>query len=133
GVLSALVTVAVGSQVSGRISEIDVDFNSPVKKGQVIARIDPQLFQAAVEQARANSIAAQGNLRKAKVQADEAKRQLTRTRGLAEKNLIAAADLDAAEANAESMIAQAEAADGAVAQAKAALNQAELNLSYTTI
>ena len=44
GTLSALVTVQVGSQVSGRIAEIYVDFNSPVKKGQVIAKIDPQLF-----------------------------------------------------------------------------------------
>src|SRR5438876_803805 len=54
GTLSAIVTVQVGSQVSGRISALNADFNSPVKKGQVIARIDPQLFQAAVEQARAN-------------------------------------------------------------------------------
>ena len=60
GTLSALVTVQVGSQVSGRIQEITVDFNSPVKKGQVIARIDPQLFQAALERARANVLAAQG-------------------------------------------------------------------------
>src|SRR5262249_17021333 len=54
GTLSALVTVQVGSQVSGRISEIKVDFNSPVKKGQVVAKIDAQLFQAAVEQSKAN-------------------------------------------------------------------------------
>src|SRR5689334_20287104 len=54
GTLSAHVTVQVGSQVSGRISQINVDFNSPVKKGQVIAKIDPQLFEAAVAQARAN-------------------------------------------------------------------------------
>src|SRR5689334_10737910 len=58
GTLSALVTVQVGSQVSGRVSEIFVDFNSPVKKGQLIARIDPQLFEAAVAQARANLVAA---------------------------------------------------------------------------
>src|ERR1051325_7107790 len=54
GVLSALVTVQVGAQVSGRVQEIAADFNSSVKKGQVIARIDPALFQAAVAQARAN-------------------------------------------------------------------------------
>src|SRR4051794_37309822 len=67
GTLSALVTVQVGSQVSGRLQEIRVDFNSPVKKGQVLARIDPQLFDAAVEQAHANFLAAQGNLTKSKV------------------------------------------------------------------
>src|SRR5690349_19521183 len=53
GTLSALVTVQVGSQVSGRVQEISVDFNSPVHKGQAIAKIDPQLFHAAQEQARA--------------------------------------------------------------------------------
>ena len=58
GTLSALVTVQVGTQVSGRIKEILVDFNSPVKKGQVIARIEPALFQAAMESARANYLAA---------------------------------------------------------------------------
>ena len=60
GTLSALVTVQVGSQVSGRIKEIFVDFNSPVKKGQVIARLDPALFEAALEQARANAQASAG-------------------------------------------------------------------------
>src|SRR3954467_13113131 len=68
GTVSALVTVQVGSQVSGRVKEIDVDFNSQVKKGQVIARIDPEPFQAALEQARANVRMARANLMKAKVQ-----------------------------------------------------------------
>src|SRR5437016_902329 len=72
GTLSALVTVQVGSQVSGRIQQLFADFDSPVKKGQVIAKIDSQLFDAAVEQARANYVAAQGNLTKAKVQAVDA-------------------------------------------------------------
>ena len=81
GTLSALVTVQVGSQVSGRIAEILVDFNSPVKKGQVIARIDPQLFEAALEQARANHIAATGTVAKAEAQADDAKRQVRAREG----------------------------------------------------
>src|SRR6185295_17333538 len=75
GTVSALVTVQVGSQVSGRIQHLYVDFNSPVTKGQVIAKIDPQLFEAAVEQVRANVMAAQGNLTKAKAQALDAERQ----------------------------------------------------------
>src|SRR5690242_1357016 len=62
GTLSALVTVQVGSQVSGRVHEILADFNSSVKKGQVIARIDPQLFKAALEQSKANHAAASANL-----------------------------------------------------------------------
>src|SRR5206468_507104 len=68
GTLSALVTVQVGSQVSGRIQALYADFNTPVKKGQRIAKIDPALFQATVEQGRANYLAAKGNLEKAKVQ-----------------------------------------------------------------
>src|SRR5439155_25266826 len=82
GTLSALVTVQVGSQVSGRIAQINVDFNSPVKKGQVIARIDPQLFAAAVEQARPNDVAAAGNLAKVKAQAVDAERQFARAKQL---------------------------------------------------
>ena len=58
GTLSAIVTVQVGSQVSGRVAALHADFNSPVKKGQLIAKIDPQLFQASLEQARANHAAA---------------------------------------------------------------------------
>ena len=66
GLLSAIVTVQVGSQVSGRIAALYADWNSPVKKGQLIAKIDPALYQASVDQARANLAAAQGNLAKAR-------------------------------------------------------------------
>src|SRR4029078_6143749 len=62
GALSALVTVQVATQVSGRIKEIMVDFNSPVKKGQVIARIEPSLFGAALESAGAHHLAAPGEI-----------------------------------------------------------------------
>ena len=133
GTLSALVTVQVGSQVSGRIASIGVDFNSPVRKGQVIARIDPQLFQAAVEQARANAVAAQGNLAKARAQALDAGRQLERARALAERKLVAEADLDTAQAGADAGKASVQAAEGTLAQARAALNQAEVNLAFTRI
>ncbi|WP_049778398.1 efflux RND transporter periplasmic adaptor subunit [Anaeromyxobacter sp. K] len=133
GTLSALVTVQVGSQVSGRISELRADFNSRVRKGEVIARIDPQLFRAAVAQAQANTVAAEGNLAKARAQAADADRQLGRTRQLAERNLVAAADLDTAQANADGARAAVQAAQGSLAQARAALQQAQVNLGYTDI
>jgi HlyD family secretion protein len=133
GTLSALVTVQVGSQVSGRIAQLNVDFNSPVKKGQLIAKLDPELFRAALEQARANHVAAQGDLTKAKVQAADALRQLARTRSLAERQLVAQADLDTAQANADAAAAGVEGAAGRVAQANAALQQAQVNLAYTSI
>src|SRR5271155_3714166 len=64
GNLSALLTVQVGSQVSGRVQELFADYNSAVKKGQTIAKLDPVLFQAAVEQAHANLLSAQSNMKK---------------------------------------------------------------------
>jgi HlyD family secretion protein len=133
GTLSAIVTVQVGSQVSGRIAALYADFNSPVKKGQLIAKIDPPLFQASVDQSRANLAAAQGNLAKAKVQAVDARRQYQRQKELAARQLNAQADLDTAQANADAADAQVTASEGVVAQARAALQSAEVNLAYTNI
>lgn len=133
GTLSALVTVQVGSQVSGRIQQLLVDYNTPVKKGQLIAKIDPQLFEAAVEQARANVVAAQGNLVKAQAQAVDGDRQYRRARALFERQLIAQAEVDTSQTNAKVLEAQVEAAKGSLAQAQAALHQARVNLAYTSI
>jgi HlyD family secretion protein len=133
GVLSALVTVQVGSQVSGRIQEIHADFNSEVKKGQQIAKIDPQLFEAAMEQSRANHLAAAAALNKSKAQAIEAGRQYDRAKALFERRLNAQADLDAAETAKRAAEADVELQESSVAQAKAAHHQAEVNLGYTNI
>jgi len=133
GTLSAIVTVQVGSQVSGRVAALHADFNSRVKKGQLIAKIDPALFQAAVEQARANFVAARGNLAKSEAQAADAARQAARNRTLVERSLIAQADYDTSQSNADAARAGVEAAKGVVEQARAALHQAEVNLAYTNI
>lgn len=133
GILSALVTVQVGSQVSGRVQQLFVDFNSPVKKGQIIAKIDPQLFQASLEQARANFAAAQGTLLKAKVQANQAELDFKRQQNLAERKLVAPADFDTATSNLAAAKAQIAVNLGNLQQAKAALNQARVNLAYTNI
>ncbi|MCU1276758.1 MAG: secretion protein HlyD, partial [bacterium] len=133
GTLSALVTVQVGSQVSGRISQINVDFNSPVKKGQVVARIDPQLFAAAMENAKANVAAAEGQLAQSKANAKNAELQRQRSRKLREQNLVAQADLDTAEATADAAVANVAMQTGQLAQARAQMHQAQVNLDYTTI
>ena len=133
GTVSALVTVLVGSQVSGRIESIGVDFNSPVKKGQTIATIEPSLFKAAVEQARANYAAAKANVDKSKAQAIDAERQFKRQKELGEQKLVAQADVDTAEANVAVARATVAAAEAGVQQAGAALHQSEVNLRYTTI
>jgi HlyD family secretion protein len=133
GTLSAIVTVQVGSQVSGRVAALFADWNSQVKKGELVAKIDPQLFQASVLQARANLVAAQGNLAKVKAQAIDAERQYKRSVILAERKLIAQADLDTSQSTFDADKAAVDAAAGTVEQAKAQLSSAEVNLAYTDI
>jgi len=133
GTLSATVTVLVGSQVSGRIAWLGADYNSKVKKGQVIARIDRQLYEASVEQARANYSAAQGNLLKAQAMAEDARRQADRAGKLFAEKLIAAQDSDTAASNAKAADANVVAMKGSVEQARASLHQNEINLELTTI
>src|SRR5438067_197818 len=77
GTLQAVTTVQVGSQISGNISWLGADFNSIVKKGQVIARLDPALFEASLEQSKANLMQTRANLNKAQSDLERTKVQLT--------------------------------------------------------
>lgn len=133
GTLAASRTVDVGSQVSGRIQQLYVDFNSPVRKGQVLARIDPQLLIAARQQAAANQVAARAALRRARAQAAVAEREAGRFGALARQGFIAAAELDTSRTNAEVARAQVVSAQAALAQADAAARLAEANLGYAVI
>ena len=133
GTVNAVTTVLVGTQVSGTIRNIYVDYNSPVKKGQLIARIDPATFQAQVDQARANLLSAKANLEKARATTVDAKRTMERNRELLAKNLVAQSDYDTAETNYENTAAGVNAAKAQVAQTEAALRSAEINLRYTKI
>ncbi len=89
GTVNPVTTVLVGTQVSGTIKELYVDFNSPVKKGKMIARIDPALFEAQVNQAKANFLSAKANLEKAGATLVDAKRTMDRNKELFSKNLVA--------------------------------------------
>ena len=161
GTINPVVTVLVGSQVSGTIKALYADFNSRVKEGQVIAQIDPALFEAQVEQARANVLKAQAglanaqatvqgaraNLYKAEVAVADTKRTLDRNAPLAERKVVAQQVLDTAQANYDSAVAQRDAlkaqllvADAQVESekanvenTKAALRMTETNLRYSTI
>jgi HlyD family secretion protein len=133
GTVNPVTTVLVGTQVSGTIRNIYVDFNSRVKKGQPIAQIDSATFEAQVQQARANLLAAQANVEKAEATLVDAKRTLERNKDLFAKNLIARSDLDTAETNYETDKAQVSAAKAQVAQTRAALEFAQTNLRYTRI
>ncbi len=133
GTLTALVTVQVGSQVSGRIDSLRVDFNSRVKKGEVIATLDSALFTAAVEQAKANLAVARANRDQAVAQAEDSARQLARAEKLASEKFIAAAERDTADATSRAAKAKVAAMEAAIQQAQASLHQAEINLRYATI
>jgi HlyD family secretion protein len=133
GSLSAVVTVEVGSQVSGRIQALYADFNSVVKKGQRIAKIDPALFEAAVAQAAANVTAARGNLARLEAQAEEAERLARRAAQLFETRIIAENDRDASASTALAARAAVQQGRGQLAQSQAALYQSETNLRYTDI
>jgi HlyD family secretion protein len=133
GTLLATVTVTVGTQVSGRVQKIMVDFNSPVKKGELIAKIDPLLFQAALEQSRANYVQAQAQLESSKAQASLTQKLYARELALQKDNLAAQQDVDTAETNAAVAVANVAVAKASLAQAQASLHQAETNLDYTNI
>ena len=133
GTVNPVTTVLVGTQVSGTIKEIYVDYNSPVKKGQLIARIDPAPFEAQVDQARANLLSAQANLVKATATRVDANRTMLRNKELFSKDLIARSDLDTAETNNDTATALESAAKSQISQTKAALKLVETNLQYTRI
>src|SRR5881409_2999902 len=147
GTLQAVTTVQVGSQVSGNIQWLGADFNSIVKKGQVIARLDPSLFEAQLQQAnanlnqtRANLTKAQSDLDRTKVQLIDAQQKYTRAKELAAKSLLPQSDLDSAKIavdTAQAMLASQQAgvaqAQAAVTQAQASVNQSRVNLDHTII
>ena len=133
GAVSALTTVLVGSQVSGRIESIFVDYQSPVKKGQTIATIEPSFFRAAVAQATANQASAAVSIERARAQRLQAERAQARAKSLYADGLVSRADWESAEAALGFAIADGAAAASAYRQTTAALEQANLNLKYTTI
>jgi HlyD family secretion protein len=133
GSLQAVVTVDVGSQVSGRIQALYADFNSPVKKGERIAKIDPALFDASVIQGQANVQAAKANVTRLTVTAEDAERQAKRAEEVFAQRLISETERDNAVATARAARAAVDQAAGQLAQARASLSQAETNLKYTDI
>ncbi len=147
GTINAVITVQVGSQVSGTIAHLYADFNSRVKKGQVVAQIDPALFRGTLLQAKAdlanakaNLIASQANLEKAKATAVQTRADYARTDGLAKEGVMSQQQLDLARANSETADAGVSGAQAQVTQAAAQVQQkeaavtvAQTNLDYTTI
>src|SRR3981189_3325447 len=145
GTINAVITVQVGSQVSGTVAKLNVDFNSRVRKGDVVALIDPALFQGALlqtaadlENAKANLAAAKANLEKAKAAAVQAKADYDRTVALNKEGVLSQAQLDFAKANIDSANAGVNGAAASVTQAEAQVSQktaavtaSQTNLNYT--
>jgi HlyD family secretion protein len=133
GALQAVTTVQIGSQVSGNVAWLGADFNSIVKSGQVIARIDPSMFQTQVEQARANLARAQADVERNRVALEDAETKFRRATELAARELVSQSDLDAAKVAVDAAKAQLQSARAQVVQAQASLNQNQVNLDHTVI
>jgi len=147
GTINAVITVQVGSQVSGTIAKLNVDFNSRVHKGDIVALIDPALFQGALlqatadlENAKANLVAARANLEKAKAGAVQTKADYDRTVALFKQGVLSQQQLDLAKANFDSAnagvngaVANVTQAEAQVTQKAAAVTVSQTNLNYTVI
>ena len=133
GILEAVTTVQVGSQVSGKIQELYADFNSIVRADEVIARLDPSLFETQVEQSKANLIRAQADVERLTIAIDDAETKLARAKGLSARSLIPASELEAAQVEARLAEAQLRSSRAQMTQAEASLNQANVNLGHTII
>ncbi len=133
GTIEPVNTVDIGSQVSGLISDIYVDYNSEVEKGQLLAQIDTSLFEAQLQQATANINNAKATLAKNQAVLDYDTKTYKRYKNLYNRNLVSKNDLDSAESAYKSDLAQVAAAKASIMQAQANYATASANMRYTKI
>ena len=133
GTIEPINTVSIGSQVSGRIEQIFVDYNTQVEKGQQLAQIDTSLFEAQLQQAKANINNAQATLAKNKALLEYDTKTYHRYKNLYDRNLVSKNDLDSAESAYKSDLAQVAAAKAQIMQAQANFATASANMGYTKI
>ena len=133
GTINPVVSVQVGTQVSGMIKSLHADFNSRVKAGDTVVEIDPEPFKARREQAASNLEMARSNVARSRADQAQRKREFDRVQSLLPQQFVSQNDVDVAATNYESAGAQLRVAEAQVKQAQAALNSAELDLKYTVI
>ncbi|HRN62327.1 MAG TPA: efflux RND transporter periplasmic adaptor subunit, partial [Luteimonas sp.] len=133
GTLSAISTVVVGSQISGQITEVLVDFNDKVEQGQVIARIDPSTYQAQIEQGSAQIASARASLAQAQATMKNAELDYRRKAELGERQLVARSDIDLARAALDQARAQVASAQAQINQQTASTQTTRINLERTVI
>jgi HlyD family secretion protein len=133
GTLQAVRTVMVGSQVSGQIKALYADYNSLVRKGQVIAELDPSLFATQVEQAKANLSRSQTDRDRLKITLEDSRNKLKRTQSLFDRKIATQQDLETAEVNVRSAEASLKSSEASIVQSQASLNQSQVSLDNTII
>jgi len=133
GTINPVVSVQVGTQVSGMIKSLHADFNSRVKAGDKVAVIDPEPFKARRDQAAGNLEMARSNVARSRSDLAQRKRERDRVQSLVSQEFVSQNDVDVALTNHQSAEAQLRVSEAQVKQAEAALNSAELELKYTVI
>jgi HlyD family secretion protein len=133
GVVQPVKEVQVGTQVNGPIQKLNVDFNDRVRAGDIVAQIDPAVYDARLAQDEANLQQSLASAEQAQAKLDQAEKELVRARELAKRDLVSQSDLDTAVANRDVCVAQLKLARAGVEQAKASRQLSRTNLEYTTI
>ncbi|MGY1459709.1 efflux RND transporter periplasmic adaptor subunit [Luteimonas sp. A534] len=133
GTLSAISTVVVGSQISGQVTDVLVDFNDKVEQGQVLARIDPSSYQAQIEQGSAQIASARASLAQAQAALRNAELDHRRKTELGERQLVARSDVDLARAALDQARAQVASAQAQINQQTASTQTTRINLERTVI
>ena len=133
GELNALNVVEIGTQVSGTVQEIYVDYNSGVKAGQLLALIDPSVLRLTLSESEASLAVYQASVASAQASLTDAQRQLARNKELFDRKLIARSTVDTSETDVAMKRASLKEAQSRVVQAQAAVNRARTNLNYTRI
>ena len=133
GTLSAISTVTIGSQVSGQVTDVLVDFNDKVRQGQVLARIDPSTYEAQIAQGNAQVASAQAQLRQAQASLRNAEADYRRKAALGGQQLVAKSDVDLARATRDQAQAQVASAQAQIRQQSASTQTTRVNLGRTVI
>ena len=133
GMINPVVSVQVGSQVTGKIQSLHADFNSVVKAGELVAVIDPSVYQARRDQAAATLMNAKANVLKAEADLAQRRRELNRVKALLGQQFVSQNDVDIALTSEQGAAAQLEVAKAQIQQAKAQMDATELDLKYTVI
>jgi HlyD family secretion protein len=133
GIVQPIQLVQVGTQVNGPVKKLYVDFNDLVKEGDLVAQIDPTVYEARLAQDEANLKQSEAGVTEAQAKLVQATNELNRSEELARRDMLSKSDLDAAVANRGALAAQVRVAEAAVEQARAALRLSKANLDYTTI